>query len=249
MAKKMRLDTGDYFYVYFIQTPPRIRKFRVSGIYSSGIEKIDNVFVICHIRHVQKLNHWPKDYAGGIEIFPYQFNQIEEVRRKLEATLDYQYSISTIFEQSPEIFNWLEMQNINVVILIVLMLLVAAINMITTLLILILEKSFYIGLFKVMGMNQESIQKIFLIQGLYLMGKGLVYGNIIALGLIFLQSKFKLVTLQEETYYVDHVPVLLDIENILLVNAGTILVCFTFLLFPIKLIAKLSPVKILRFQS
>lgn len=247
-ARNLSLSPGDEMIVYFIEQPPRIRKFKISGIYETGLDEFDNLYAFCNIDIIRKLNNWNSDQAGGIEIMLTDFNKLDPMNDVVYATAGYQYYTQSIKEQYPQIFHWLDLQNVNVIIIIALILLVAGISMISTLLIIILENSELIGILKSMGSPNRSIRKLFIYIAIPVIGRGLLAGNILALTLATVQWKFGFVTLPQESYYVSQVPVNFSLWHLFLLNAGTILVCLLMLLGPSMVISKISPAKVIRFE-
>lgn len=247
-ARNLSLKTGDDMVVYFIEQPPRIRKLKIKGIYETGLDEFDNLYAYCNIDIIRKLNNWSSDQAGGIEIMLTDFDNLDEMNDVVYATAGYQYYTQSVKEQYPQIFHWLELQNVNVIIIITLILLVAGISMISTLLIIILENSGLIGILKSMGSSDRSIRKLFIYIAVPVIGRGLIAGNILGLILAALQWKFGLVTLPQESYYVSQVPINFSLWHLLILNGGTILACFLMLIGPSMVISKISPAKVIRFE-
>jgi lipoprotein-releasing system permease protein len=248
LASRLKLNVGDPFVMYFIQQPPRMRKFTIAGIYQTGLEELDKTFIMGDIGHVQKLNDWEENQVSGFEVLLHNSDKIEETSELIFDELDLDLNVKTIRDLMPQIFDWLDLQDMNEIIILVLMSLVAGINMITALLILILEKSRMIGLLKAMGMNNTMVQRIFLNKAAFLIGKGLIWGNILGIGLCFIQLQFGIFTLDESSYYLKYVPVNLNFISILLLNIATFVVCMLMLLIPARIISKISPVKAIRFS-
>jgi lipoprotein-releasing system permease protein len=247
-ADRLKLKTGDKLFMYFIQQPPRSRKFTISGIYQTGLEDFDKLFVLCDIRHIRKLNDWTARQTGGYEILIDDFDKLDEISQQVYSNTGYNLNTKTIRDKYPQIFDWLELQNINVVIIIVLMLLVSGINMISALLIIILERTRMIGILKSLGAGNYSIRKIFLYTAAYLSGAGIIIGNILGIGLCLLQQKYGLISLSEESYYVSKVPINLSLIHLLLLNAGTFACCILMMILPSFIITRISPVKAMKFD-
>lgn len=247
-ANTLLLDTGQQVVMHFVQDPPRFRRFNITGVYSSGMEEMDQRFVFCDMRHVQRLNQWEENQVAGFEIFLKDINDLDYYTRKVYANTEYNLKVENIRTMHPQIMDWLDMLNTNVVIIIILMLLVSAITMVSTLLILILEKTNMTGILKAMGCTNQSVKKIFIINALYIIGRGLAWGNIIGLGLMILQKTTRIISLDENTYYMSHVPINVDFLHIISINAGTVFVCFLFLLLPALWITRINPVKAIRFK-
>lgn len=248
LASRLKLNLGDQVVMYFIQQPPRMRKFNIVGIYQTGLEELDKTYILGDIAHIQKLNNWDENQVSGFEILLFDSDILDDTKELIFDEVDLDINVKTIRELMPQIFDWLDLQDMNEIIILVLMLMVATINMITALLILILEKTRMIGLLKALGMNNKSIQLIFLNKAAFLIGKGLLFGNILGLGLCFIQLKFGIFTLDESSYYLKFVPVNLNIVSIILLNIGTFAVCMLMLLIPARIISKISPVKAIRFN-
>lgn len=248
LASKLNFKVNDKVIVYFIQNPARVRKFIVSGIYNTGLEDFDNRYLLCDVRHIQKLNNWDSTQFAGIEVSIHNFKQLDIITNKINEIIPTDWLASSIREQFPQLFDWLKLQDINVQVILILMTLVAIVNMITALIILILENTRIIGILKALGMNNKQVQQIFLYQIGVIVGKGLLYGNIAALGLCLLQSYFHFIKLDETSYYIDYVPVQLNWLLVLLINLATFVVCTIALLLPSKIITKISPVKAIRYN-
>jgi lipoprotein-releasing system permease protein len=247
-ARQLKLKTGDEMVVYFIEQPPRIRKFTITGIYETGLEEFDNLYVYCDLEIIRKLNSWKENQAGGLEILVNDFKQLESVSSRVYERAGYQYYTQSIFEQYPQIFHWLDLQNINVMIIITLILMIAGISMISTLLIIILDNTALTGVLKAMGATDKSIRNIFIRIAIPVIGTGILAGNVLGLLLCFIQWKFGIVTLPQESYYVSAVPVNFSLPYLLLLNAGTLLTCFLMLIGPSLVITKIDPSRILRFD-
>ncbi len=248
VSKKLKLEIGDDFIIYFVQDPPRVRKFKIKGIYNTSMLEFDNLFVIADLKHIQSLNGWGDYQVGGFELAIDNFDNLNKLTEKVYEQIPYDLNAQSIKEKNPQIFDWLDLQDINVRVILFLMLLVGAINMITALLILILERTRMIGVLKAIGANNWSVRKVFLYSAIHLILKGLLLGNFIGLGLGFLQQKFKIISLNPETYYMNTVPINFDLSNILLLNLGTIIICYLILLIPSIIITKITPIKAIRFQ-
>ncbi|MCU0407411.1 MAG: ABC transporter permease [Bacteroidales bacterium] len=255
LADMLNLKKGDSFATFFVQDPPRSRKFTISGIYETSLEEFDKIYVFCDIGHIRRLNGWEDDKVSGFEIFIDDFNSMEPMTQLVRDAVGYRISedeekfrVTNAGGRYPQIFDWLNFQDVNVIIIIALMLLVAGFNMISGLLILILEKTNMIGILKALGSEDKSIRRVFLYQASYLIGKGLFWGNLAGIGLAFLQLKTGLITLDPTSYYIKTVPVNLDIVHILLLNAGTMAAIVLMLLVPSQLISRISPVKAIKYD-
>jgi lipoprotein-releasing system permease protein len=248
LSSRLQVKIGEPMVMYFIQQPPRMRKFNVSGIYQTGLEDLDKMYVIGDIGHVQKLNNWEENFVSGFEVLLHDSEKMEETAEYVLDEIDHDLNAKTIRDIMPQIFDWLDLQDMNEIIILVLMSLVAGINMITALLILILEKARMIGLLKALGMNNRMVQKVFLYKAAMLIGKGLLIGNIIGIGICLIQLQFGFFTLDETSYYLKYVPINLQILNIIMLNIATFAVCMFMLLIPSAIISKISPVKAIRFS-
>lgn len=248
IADALNLQLGDKITAYFIQDPPRVRKFEIVGIYETGMEKFDDHYILIDIQHIQKLNQWSADQISGFEILLDDYSQLEHIDQFIYENIGYELNTTKITDRHREIFNWLELQDWNVVIIITLMILVAGINMISALLILILERTNMIGLLKALGIQNISIRKIFLYNAAYLIIQGLFFGNLIGLGICFIQSHFGWIKLPKESYYISEVPINLTIQNVLILNLGTFILCLLMLIIPSYIVTKITPVKAIRFN-
>ncbi len=248
IARRLQLQVKDDIFMYFIQDPPRIRRFNVAGIYETGLEELDKVFIMGDIRHIQRLNDWDADQVGGYEILVSDFAQIPEIEDKVFELLPYHLDARSIRMLYPQIFDWLGLLDMNVYVIIILMILVAAINMVTTLLISVLEKTNAIGILKAIGASDTLIRKVFLYHAGILISRGILWGNVAGILLCLVQGYFGVITLSPESYYVSHVPINLQLNHILLINTGTFLVSMTMLILPSYIITRISPVKAITFR-
>jgi len=252
LAKRLHLKIGDRAITYFLRNdsskPPRSRGFLITGVYNSGFQEFDDKFIIADIRHIQHLNNWKNDKVGSFEVFVDDFNEIDfkgnEVYNNISSVLDTQ----TIKEKYYSIFKWLELFDFNIALIIGIMILVASINMITALLVLILERTQMIGILKALGSTDVTVRKIFIYNAMYLIVKGLFWGNLIGIGMLLIQKYFKLIKLDPSIYYVTEAPVYLDLGYILALNFGTFLLCLLMLIVPSYIISKISPVRAIRFE-
>ena len=249
LASLMKLNVNDDLRMYFISGNNTLgRKFHICGIYETGLEELDNMYVIGDIHHIRKLNNWEPDQVGGFEVLINDFRDLDRLEKEVYMKVGFSLDAVSIRQLYPQIFDWLDIQDINVLIILTLMVLVAGITMISTLLILILERTNMIGILKALGMKNTGIRKIFLFNASYIVGTGLFWGNLAGLILCLIQLKFGIITLPQESYYVSVVPINLDVLNIILLNAGTLIVCMLMLVAPSYLITRISPVKAIRFD-
>lgn len=252
LVNRLGLKLGDRIVTLFINADssklPRSRGFDIVGIYNSGFQQFDEQFLIADIRHIQRLNKWDEDQIGAFELFVDDFDEIDTIGRRIyqetASTLDTQ----TIRQKYGSIFEWLDLFDFNIALIIGIMILVAGINMITALLVLILERTQMIGILKALGSDDWSVRKVFIYNAMYLICVGLFFGNVIGIGLLLIQKYFKVFPLNPDTYYVTEAPVYLDLGYILLLNAGTFLLCLLMLLIPSWIITRISPVKAIRFE-
>jgi len=248
LARKLSLRLNDAVQIYFIQDPPRMRKFKITGIYKTGLEDFDRRYAFIDIGHIQKLNNWGKDSVGGFELLVKDFGMLDQINEKVKRSLNYTLSAKSIKEIYPEQFEWLNIINVNVFIILSLMIIVAGISVISTMLILILERTNTIGILKALGTRNRSIRIIFIYNAVYITLKGLFWGNLIAIGLCILQLKTGFVKLDQASYYMATVPVNFNFTHIFLINAGTVVICTLMLIIPSYIISRVTPVKAIRFS-
>lgn len=250
ISNKMKLNVGDKMFVYFIQQNGQLRPkdFIVKGIYQTDLEGFDNLYVLTDIAHIQKRNGWDKNQVGGFEVLIDDYHDIDKMGDYVYDNVSYELHSSTIKDLNPDIFSWLSLQDYNVNIIIILMILVAIINIVSALLILILERTNMIGILKALGLPNWNVRKIFLYNAAYLIIKGMVIGNVIGIALCLIQLKFGILTLPAESYYVTQVPIEFNFTYIAALNIGTLVVCLIMLIIPSMVITKISPVKAIRFD-
>jgi lipoprotein-releasing system permease protein len=252
LANRLNLKVGDVFNTFFIKEEqnklPNIRRFKITGIFNSGFQEFDATYIIGDIRHLQRINKWTPNEVGAFEVFIDDFDNIkttgEQVYEQTSSTLD----TKTIIEKYDYIFEWLKLFDFNIIVILVVMILVATINMVVALLVLILERTQMIGIFKALGANNWSVRKIFLYNALYLIARGLFWGNVIGILLLLVQQEFGVIKLNPENYYVNQAPVYFNWGYIMVLNGLTIVICFTVLLIPSYIITKISPVKAIRYD-
>jgi lipoprotein-releasing system permease protein len=250
IADKMNLKIGKKFRMFFLRgSETRQRAFRVSGIYETGLtDGFDDKFLLCDIRQVQKLNDWDTSFVAGFEVLVDNYEALDKATQDVNNTIDINLNAQSIKELTPQIFSWLDVLDVNALIIIVLMLFVSMINMISALIILILDRTNMIGTLKALGAADKSVIRIFLIHASKLILFGLVIGNILGLGMCFLQDRFGLVHLDEASYYVKTVPIAINWTNVLLLNIATLVLCQAALLLPALIVTRISPVKAIRFS-
>jgi len=256
-ADKLNLKLGDKVVIYFItkkadditiQYIQRAKAFFIKGFYETGLEDIDKHIAIVDIRHIQKLNYWNENQIAGFEVAVNNYKNIDETVEMVNEVIGPGLIAETVKERNQTIFSWLELQDINAVIIIILMVAVAGINMISALLVLILERTNMIGILKALGAKNKSVRKIFLYNAAYLIGKGLLWGNIIGLSIALLQQHFGILKLDQTAYYVSVIPININLWHVFLLNLGTMICCLLMLLLPSLLISKITPVKAIQYS-
>lgn len=252
LIDKLKLKLNDTVLTTFLKSRnsklPSNRKYIIKGIYNTGFLQFDNSFMIGDLREVQNLNKWNKNNVGGFEVLVDNFDEIEQKGIEIYNSIPSNLNSRTILESFSNVFDWIELFDNNVSFIIIIMIIIAGINMITALLVLILERVQMVGILKVLGSTNVSIRKVFLYNATYLVLKGLFWGNIIGLLIIGIQFFFKIITLNPETYYVNTMPVYISISSIILLNLGTLVLCFLMLILPSFLITKIQPSKSIRFS-
>ena len=250
-ADRLKLSLKDRFTVYFVSPDGEQlkRRFEVCGIYKTGLEEYDRNFALVDIRQIQNLLGWREDQVGGFEVFVDNISDLDHINEHIyiEEIPNNLYA-QTIRDKLPSIFEWLELQNINEIVILALMIIVSIINMVTALMILILERTNMIGIMKSLGSTNWSIRKIFLYYAAYIITIGLIWGNIIGLGICFLQKKFEIIKLSEADYYLSVAPIEINLWSVLLLNIMTLLITVLFLIIPSYLVTRITPVKAIRFK-
>ena len=257
VAQRLDLDIGAPLNIYFLNQPKgeqiipktKARGFKVAGIYDSGFDDFDRQMVFVDLRHIQRLNRWTPEQIGRLEVFAGSDTDVSILARELYDLAPVTVDAISMHASYYNIFEWLALFDFNIYLIIGIMIIVATINMITALIVLILERTRMIGVFQAMGAGTWRIQKIFLLQAAHIVLWGLFWGNLIGLSFIFLQDNWHFITLDPRTYYVDSAPVHLPVEFWCLLNLGSFLLCLLFLLFPSYLVTKINPVKALRFDG
>ena len=251
-ASQLRLNVKDRILIYFVRPDGSMRpdKLTVVGIYKTGIEEYDKTFAIGDIRLIQRLNGWENFEIGGYEIFLNDYEQMDAVSNEIydHKLFPQLWETQTVKEIYPNIFDWLQIQDTNQGILITIMVIIAVINLITCLIILVLERLRMIGVLKSLGATDWGVQRIFLQHSVYITFTGIIIGTLFALGLLFLQLKTGFIRLQEEAYYMDVAAVKIEWWQVALVCAGTLVVSFLVLLIPSLIVRKIQPVKAIRFR-
>lgn len=253
VVNKLALQLNDKVVVYFLNEdntskPPKLIAFTLVGIYNSGFKEFDDQFLIADLQQIQRISKWDADQVGNFELFVTDFEDISYTTRLVYKEIGSFLNASSIIEQYPSIFEWLAMFDMNIALIIGIMILVAGINMITALLVLILERTQMIGILKSLGTSDWSIRKIFLYNASYIILRGLFWGNLIGLGVLFSQKYLKLIPLNPETYYVTEAPISIQLYYILGVNLGTLILCLLMLIIPSVIISKITPIKAMQFD-
>jgi lipoprotein-releasing system permease protein len=248
IASKLQLEVGDRAIFYFIQNPPRVRRFTVKGIYKTGLDEFDEVYVIGDLRQIRELNNWGDTLVGGYEVYLNDFQQIDTVTERLYEQIDYDLQVEKITDRYAPLFDWLELLRKNVVIFLILIIFVATFNMVSTVFIMILERTNMIGVLKALGATDRQIRQIFFFKGLQLTLKGLVWGNVVGLGFCLVQYHFKLIPLDPENYYMDTVPISWNFLAFALLNLTILVLTMLAILIPSVLIARIRPVTAIRFD-
>lgn len=248
-ADLLNFKVGDDVRMYFIiNNNVRARKFTISGIYETGLIEFDDMYVLGDIRHIINLNLWSEGEVSGYEIAIKDFDKIDQISEQVYSVIGYDLNTQTIKQIYPQIFDWIEIQDLNVIVILVLMTLVSGITIISTLLILILEHTSDIGVLKAMGARTGSIRMIFLYASGYIVFYGLLWGNLFALGLIWIQKTFEIIPLPPESYFLSQVPVSIGVIEIVVINIATIVISFLMMLIPSMIIKYISPVRAIRFD-
>ncbi len=255
VARMLQLETGDRVYAYFFEDQIRARRFTIEGIFDSNLPELDETFIIADIRQVQRLNNWSSDQISGYELLTGNFDNIMEVGSNVANIVSGHVSpdgsmlrTKTVKQTQPQIFGWLDLLDMNIAVIIGLIILVAGFNMITGLLILILERTNMIGVLKALGIADWPLRKVFLTLASNIALKGLFWGNLIGLGLCLAQAHWGFLKLDPDNYFLETVPIYLSWLHILILNAGAIVAIFLMMIGPSYLAARISPVKAIRFE-
>jgi lipoprotein-releasing system permease protein len=248
LAGRLKLKVGDKVFIYFIQEPPRIRPYIITGIFSFGIDEIDKTYVVGDMSIINRINGWEPNQIGGYEIRVKKFDQVKHAAADIDDLLLANLKTYTITEDYPAIFAWLDLLDGNTDVVLGLMIIVAIINMISALLIMILERTSMIGILKAIGATNGLIRQVFLYNAFYLICLGMLLGNVFAIGIGVLQSKTHMLKLDPASYYMNFVPVKFNWNDWLLINAGTFIICLLVMIVPSMLVSKITPVKAIRFK-
>ncbi len=260
IASELDADTGSKLLIFFITRTrdadssgsygyeQRVKTFYVKGIYHTGLDEFDRQLVFVDIAQIQNLNFWSSKQVGGFEVTCRNFKKVDENEKAINQIIGTDLEATSIRKVNSAIFSWLDLQNTNAAIIIILMIIVSAIAMVSALIVLILENASMIGLLKAMGMTNWGIQKIFIMDGAYLIALGLFFGNLFGLSLCWLQSHFGLIKLSQETYYISQVPIYLSWKYIVLLNSGAFISCMIMLILPSFITSKINPAVTLKYE-
>lgn len=249
IARKIRAEVGDQVIVHFFQNPPRFRRLNVVGIYETNLsEYFDGKIIIGDIRLIARLNEWADSVAGGIELFVDDINRIEDIALSIGETIDFDQNVQPVSDKYIQVFEWLHLLSRQVNILLGVILTVVCVNMISVILILVMERTQMIGMLKALGATNRVIRNVFVYNGVNLVVKGLLLGNLIGLGFCFLQDRFKWIKLNPQDYYMSFVPISWHWEMVLVLNLLTFMIVTVVLLLPTAIIASINPIKAIRFD-
>jgi lipoprotein-releasing system permease protein len=248
IADRLKLKVGDKILMYFVQQPLRRRQFTITGILSFGIDELDKTYVVGDISLINRLNNWNADEIGGYELKANDFDQLEQAAAAVDNILPVKLKSYTVTENYATIFAWLGLLDGNTSVVLILMTMVAVINMISALLIMILERTTMIGILKAMGATNWTIRKVFLYNAFYLIGLGMLLGNIFGIGIGILQYHTHIFTLDQQSYYMNFVPIQFNVFDLVLVNVGTLIVCLLVMIGPSTLVTKISPVRAIQYK-
>ena len=255
MADLLNLKLGDKVVAYFVQDPPRMRKYTVSGIYQTGLEDYDKLFCFTDMTDIQKINGWNENQISGFEVMIDDFSKLEDMSSLVREYAGYQISedgamlrVTNVKDNNRQLFDWITLTEMNVYVILAIMFFVAFVNMSTAMLIIIFERAAMIGIMKAVGSSNWLIRKIFIIQSVHITSRGVVIGNIVAAVLILLEQYFHLVGLDPASYYVDHVPAEFQLWYFIAIDLGTLLVMSIMLVSPSMAISKMEPAKVVNFR-
>ena len=248
IARTLRLSVGDRILMYFFQDPPRFRRVTVAGVYETGLESLDDRLVIGDLAMIQRLNSWPDSLAGGFEVFLNDIDEQDQIHDLLLTDLASDLIVNRVRDKYYEIFSWLEIINKNVFILIVIVLFIACVNMISIVLILIMDRTQMIGILKAVGASDRVVQRVFTYSAFRLVIRGLVWGNLVGVGVCVIQHYFKIIPLDPANYYMSFVPIGWDWGIILFLNALSLVVVGVVMFLPTFIISRVDPIKAIRFN-
>jgi len=249
ISNKLKLKVGDDIVVHFFQNPPRFRKLKITGIYQTNLsEYFDNKVILADIRMIQRLNDWSDSLAGGIEVFVKNASDIDEVGYAIGDATDFDVAIDRVSDKFSQVFEWLNLVSRQVNVLLAIILIVVCVNMISIVLILVMERTQMIGMLKALGAANGLVRSVFMFSGINLIVKGLILGNVVGLGLCWIQDYFKIVKLNPHDYYMNVVPISWNWEIVFFLNLITFSVVTVVLLVPTLVIARIEPIKAIRFD-
>lgn len=254
LANRLKLKLGDTFFSVFLRDNdpskiPNQQKSIIVGIYDSGFEEFDATYVFMDLRHIQRMNKWEENQIGNFEVFLNDFDAIDKKSKEIYGQTLSTLDTKSIKDKYGHIFQWIDLFDFNTALIIGIMIIVGGINMITALLVLILERTPMIGVLKALGATNWSVRKIFLYNAAYLISIGLFLGNFLGLGLLWVQDKFRIFKFPNpKEYYIEYIPVHIDFTSIVLLNIGVLVLCVLMLLIPSYIITKISPVKAIKFD-
>lgn len=249
IANVLRLVLGQEVVMYFVQNPPRVRKLKIVGIYETNIQEFDDQLIIGDIALIQKLNGWNKNTAGSIELYVNDLQNLSDTKQQLKKQLPPEMNVDSVLDEFPLLFDWLALLDQNTLILLTLILFVACFNIVSVLLVMMMERTSMIGLLKTLGSPNIQIRQVFFYVGLQIVVKGLFWGNLLGFGLCWLQQKFKLIPLNPTNYYMSFVPIRFELLPILLLNLGVLFIVALILIIPTLVIGRIRPIQALIFRK
>ncbi len=249
IANKLRIKTGDAITVHFFQDPPRFRRLNVAGIYETNLsDYFDNKFILGDLRLIQRLNDWPDSVAGGLEVFVDDLTKVDDTYTHIGESMDFDLLVEKVSDRYVQVFEWLGLVSRQVKILLGVILIVVCVNMISVVLILVMERTQMIGMLKALGSTERTIRSVFVYQGVNLMVRGVLLGNVIGLGLCFIQDRFKVIGLNPHDYYMSYVPIGWDWPMVISLNVLMCVVVVLVLWIPTAIISRIAPIKAIRFD-
>lgn len=248
IARKLGFGVGDQVILYFVQDPPRYRSFTVSGIYETGLAEFDEMFLFGDIRQIARLNDWDSSQVSGYEVLISDFRKLDAIAEQVNEVIPGEMLAESIRDRNPQLFGWLALMDQNVMIILAITILVALIHMTSILLIMVIERTQMIGILKAIGMDNRSLRSLFIYHSAFLLAKGVVIGNAIAISVALLQQYTGFFKLDQENYYLDTVPVRLLAGDLLLVNAGVMVVVMLVMLIPALVVRRITPVQAIRYD-
>ncbi len=253
LARLMRIDVGDAVLLNFMDfstKPPslRTRRLNISGIYDTGLEDFDEKIVLGDINLIRRLNNWDPEFVGGYELFLKDYQDVDQAERWLYDNLDFDLYAQKVSNKYAQFFDWMRLISKNEVIFLVIITFVACFNMASVLLIMIMERTHMIGILKALGAGNKLVRRVFVYRGMLLIAKGMVMGNILGLGLAFIQDKFKIIPLDPQNYYMEYVPIQWDWLWVIVLNILTFIIISAVLILPTLIISRISPIRAIRFD-